>query len=173
MLIVPINIRAERPADKDAIKRIHTEAFSTEVEAKLVDTLKKSGEHLISLVAEDGDDLVGHILFSPVTLTGDEGDLRIMGLAPMAVLPTHQKRGIGTRLVEQALKRCQEVGYDAVVVLGHANYYPRFGFRPADEYGITSEYDVPPGAFMVKELKAACLKGHQGTIKYHAAFSKL
>lgn len=150
MPIAPINVRAERPADKDAIKKIHTEAFLTEVEAKLVDTLRESGVHLISLVAEDGDDLVGHILFSPLTLTGDDRDLRVMGLAPMAVLPIHQRKGIGTRLVEHGLKRCQEDACDAVVVLGHTNYYPRFGFRPADEYGITSEYDVPPGTFMVE-----------------------
>lgn len=143
------------------------------MEARLVDALRASGEPLISLVAQDGDELVGHILFSPATLTGNEGDVRIMGLAPMAVLPAHQRSGIGTRLVEQGLKHCQQDGYDAVVVLGHANYYPRFGFRPAHEYGIASEYDVPPGAFMVKELKAACLKGRRGTIKYHAAFSEL
>lgn len=173
MPIAAINIRAEQPADKDAIKGIHSGAFPTAVEAKLVDALRESGEPLISLVAQVGDQLVGHILFSPVTLTGDEGDLRIMGLAPMAVLPSHQRSGIGARLVEQGLKHCQQDGYDAVVVLGHASYYPRFGFRPADEYGITCEYDVSPGAFMIRALKAAGLKGRQGTIKYHAAFSKL
>ncbi|MDH3671751.1 MAG: N-acetyltransferase [Gammaproteobacteria bacterium] len=173
MPIATINIRAERPADKDAIERIHLEAFSTEVEAKLVDALRETGEHLISLLAEDGHEPVGHILFSPVTLTGDEGDLRIMGLAPMAVLPSHQRRGIGMRLVERGLKRCQQDGCDAVVVLGHTDYYPRFGFCPADEYSISCEYDVPPGAFMIKELKAACLKGRQGMIKYDAAFGKL
>lgn len=167
-----INIRPTRPVDENAIEKIHTEAFSNDVEARLVHALEESSERLISLVAEDGDTLVGHILFSPVTLTGDEGALRIMGLAPMAVLPSHQRKGIGTRLVEEGLKRCQDDGYDAVVVLGHADYYPRFGFRPADEYDLTSEYEAPPGAFMVKELKAECLKGHRGTIQYHAAFSK-
>lgn len=170
--ITPINIRDERATDKSVISRIHTQAFSTEVEAKLVDALRASDEPLISLVAEDGGELVGHILFSPVTLTGNK-DLRVIGLAPMAVLPTHQRKGIGTALVKQGLKRCQEDGYDAVVVLGHADYYPRFGFSPAGERGITCEYDVPSEAFMAKELKTGCLQGRQGTIRYHAAFRQL
>ena len=122
------------------------------------------------LVAEEGDDIVGHILFSPVTLEDCDQSISIAGLAPMAVLPKHQRKGIGSRLVEEGIRRCEEAGYDAVVVLGHPEYYPRFGFSPSMNYGIRSEYDVPDEVFMVKELKEGVLADCKGTVKYHEVF---
>jgi putative acetyltransferase len=125
-----------------------------------------------SLVAEDGGAVVGHIMFSPVSLP-DHAHLRIMGLAPMAVAPEHQRKGIGSALVRAGLERCKKLGFGAVVVLGHPDYYPRFGFAPSTSRGIGSEYAVPDDAFMVLELAPGYLSGASGKIKYHAAFGSL
>ena len=99
-----------------------------------------------------------------------DGEVKIAGLAPLAVLPGWQNKGVGTELVNAGLRACEKAGYEAVVVLGHADYYPRFGFTPAANFGIKSEYDVPPEVFMLKELREDALKGITGTIKYHQAF---
>lgn len=165
-----IEIRKETEADKAAIFEINAAAFETQAEAKLVDILRVSADPLISLVAVEGDEVVGHILFTPVTLDSYD-DLALMGLAPMAVAPSRQHRGIGTQLVNAGLERCKELGIGAVVVLGHAEYYPRFGFRPASRWGIGSEYDVPDDVFMLLELAPGYLQGHHGTIRYNAAFA--
>jgi len=93
-----------------------------------------------------------------------------MGLAPMAVLPAKQRQGIGTALVRAGLEECRRLSFEAVIVLGHADYYPRFGFVPASRYGLTCEYDVPDDVFMVLELSAGTLEGRSGVIRYHAAF---
>lgn len=166
-------IRPEVPEDIPKIREINIEAFDTEAEADLVDALRKSGIPLISLVAEDNDRLVGHILFSPVSLQCDRPDISIAGLAPMAVILKYQRKGIGSMLVQEGLKRCRESGYAAVVVLGYPEYYPRFGFVPAVRYGIKSEYEVPDEVFMVKELEPGDLNGCQGIVRYHEAFSRL
>lgn len=134
--------------------------------------MRERARPLITLVAETGGSLVGHILLSPVTLPGDTG-LRIMGLAPMAVLPDFQRRGIGSSLVRAGLDACRAVAVDAVVVLGHPEYYPRFGFRPAAGFGIACEYPVPEPAFMLLELHPGCLEDRSGTVKYHPAFGEL
>ena len=165
-----MEIRTEADADKAAVFEVNAAAFPTEAEAKLVDTLRASADPCISLVAVEGQKVVGHILFTPVTLES-HGDLKLMGLAPMAVSPTYQRRGIGTKLVNAGLERCREMGIGAVVVLGHAEYYPRFGFRPASQWGIRSEYDVPDDVFMLLELSSGYLKGYHGTIRYTAAFA--
>ena len=94
-----------------------------------------------------------------------------MGLAPMAVLPTEQRQGVGTALVREGLKRCEELGYGAVVVVGHRDYYPRFGFKPASMFNLKSEYDVPDDVFMALELTPNYFQGKSGTIYYHSAFS--
>lgn len=164
------NIRFENSEDRNGIRHINIEAFDTDAEANLIDALRKSDIPIISLVAEENGQLVGHILFSPVTLDGNKPNISIAGLGPMAVLPDWQNQGIGSRLVEEGLKQCKRSGYEVVVVLGHPNYYPRFGFSPSVNYGIKSEYDVPAEAFMVKEIHAGALDGCSGTVIYHQAF---
>jgi putative acetyltransferase len=161
-------IRPERPADVDQVRHVHLSAFDTPLEADLVDALRRDARPLVSLVADADDAIVGHIMFSPVTLDSDP--MLMMGLAPMAVVPTRQRRGIGGALVRDGLARCRALGAAAVVVVGHADYYPRFGFSAASRFHIRSEYDVPDGAFMVVELEPGILKGRSGTVRYHAAF---
>lgn len=137
-----------------------------------MDALRVEAAPIVSLVADDSGSIVGHILFSPVQLSGHP-DLQLMGLAPMAVLPSAQRRGIGLALVRAGLERCAQLGYVGVVVLGHATYYPRFGFVPASRFGINSEYDVSDEVFMALELRAGALEGTSGTIRYHSAFANV
>ena len=167
-----MNIRDERPGDIAAIREVACAAFGSSVEANLIDSLRAQAAPLVSLVADDEGAIVGHILFSPVTLSGD-AHLTIMGLAPMAVAPARQRVGVGSALVRAGLARCRALGVDAVVVLGHAHYYPRFGFVPASRFGIASEYDVPDDVFMAMELKPFALAGRAGLIRYHPAFASL
>ena len=165
-----MQIRPEGAADIAAVRAVNRAAFETSAEADLVDALRDQAAAVVSLVAEDAGSVVGHILFSPVTLSG-HAELKIMGLAPMAVLPAEQRRGIGSALVRAGLDRCQALGCGAVVVLGHPGYYPRFGFMPASRFGIGCEYDVPDEVFMALELEPGILRGQSGTIRYHAAFA--
>ena len=163
-------IRLEQPADVAAIHAINGAAFETSAEADLVDALRAQAAPTISLVADHDGSIVGHILFSPVSLTGHD-ELKIMGLAPMAVVPAQQRRGIGSALVREGLEHCRARGSGAVVVLGHPEFYPRFGFVPASRFGITSEYDVPDEAFMALELEIGVLEGKTGAIRYHPTFA--
>jgi putative acetyltransferase len=168
-----IQIRPEITGDIETIKKINTTAFETEAEAGLVDALRDSGIPLISLVAEVDQKIVGHILFSPIALSGKSAAVKIAGLAPMAVMPDHQKQGIGSALVKKGLKQCKSEGYQAAAVLGYPEYYPRFGFVPCSRFGIKSEYDVPDEVFMVKELVTGILAGYKGVVKYHSLFAQL
>jgi putative acetyltransferase len=128
--------------------------------------------YVISLIAEEKLAVVGHIMFSPVKLSG-HSELRIMGLAPMAVAPEHQRIGIGSALVRAGIEQCKKLGCGAVVVLGHPEYYPRFGFSPSASFGISCEYDVPEEVFMILELQPDFLDGVSGNLEYHEAFSSL
>ena len=163
-------IRLEKRKDGAAVRIINLSAFNTPAEADLVEVLRKEARPIISMVAEEDGEVVGHILFSPVNLSG-KPDLKIMGLGPMAVLPRCQGRGIGSALVKAGLQRCREIGFRAVTVLGHPWFYPRFGFVPSIMYGITSDYEVPADVFMLTELQPGYLDGAGGTIHYHAAFN--
>lgn len=168
-----MQILAETIGDIDRVWEINVAAFETSAEANLVNALRESCAPYISLVAEVAGELVGHILFTPVELAGDGSDLKLMGLAPMAVVPEYQNKGIGSQLVKEGLELCQKDGYDAVFVLGHPSYYPRFGFVPSIRYGIMSEYEVPSEAFMALKLKKNSLKGRSGVIKYNIAFESV
>lgn len=165
-------IRSEQPGDVAGVRAVNEAAFDTRAEADLVDALRARARPIVSLVAEQHAGIVGHILFSPVTLLGHE-ELGLMGLAPMAVLPAHQRQGIGSALVRAGLEACREQGVPGVVVLGHRDFYPRFGFVPAWRFGIRSEYDVADDVFMIVELEAGVLRGRSGTIRYHPAFANV
>jgi len=168
-----MNVRAEKKEDIVNVWKINAEAFQTIEEADLVNALRDSGTSYISLVYEKNEELVGHILFTPVKLIGEPSNLKLMGLAPMAVIPNLQNKGIGSSLIKAGIQQCINDGYDAVFVLGHPDYYPKFGFVPSVKYGIKSEYDVPDNVFMALELKEGVLNEAQGTIKYHEAFGSV
>jgi putative acetyltransferase len=164
-------VRTENTEDYEAVRRLNESAFDTPAEAGLVDLLRQQAAPFVSLVADDGGEIVGHILFSPVELSGAR-DL-VMGLAPMAVAPARQRDGIGSALVQAGLDECRKLGATAVIVLGHPEYYPRFGFVPASNFSVDCEYEVPDGVFMAMELEDDSLAGAGGTAKYHPAFGTL
>jgi putative acetyltransferase len=163
-------VRAERPADLAAIHEVHELAFGCADEADLVDALRAGGKATLSLVAVEDDRVVGHILFSPVTIECADRAFPALGLAPLAVLPERQRRGIGSQLVEAGLLECRNAGYDCVVVLGHPTYYPRFGFVPASRYGLKCEYEVPDEAFMVLAWHEGVLRDRGGVARYQPEF---
>lgn len=164
-------IRPEQPADLTAIhyvvEQAFQQAFGSVAEAKLVDQLRANCQAIVSLVAVENEQIVGHILFSEVTL----GDATIIGLAPVSVLPSHQKQGIGALLTNAGIDACRNAGYAAMVVLGHPEYYPRFGFVPASRFGIKSEYDVRDEVFLAMELQPGALANCAGVAKYQPEFS--
>lgn len=165
-------IRQETGSDLDAVRKVNTQAFESPAEASLVDALRERADPVISLVAVEADVVVGHIMFSPVMMP-DRPDITLMGLAPMAVATDRQRSGIGSQLVEAGLAECRNLGVDAVVVLGHPEYYPRFGFVPSAQFGFRSEYDVPEDVFMALELRSGSLSGSTGQVRYHTAFNEL
>lgn len=159
-------VRAERPGDEAAIRQVHVAAFGRVQEAGLVDALRAAGAAAISEVAVVDGAVVGHVLFSPV----GEG---LLGLAPLAVVPAQQKRGLGAALVRRGLSRAREAGARAVVVLGEPGYYARFGFVPALRFGLRCRWPETEEAFMALELQRAALQGASGIVNYHAAFDDL
>lgn len=169
----PVIIRTENDRDHLAIYAITAAAFDGTEEAELIDRLRDTADPFISLVAEIDGRVVGHILFTPVSITGPEHTSAGMGLAPMAVAPGLQRRGIGSALVESGLEVCREGGHQLAVVLGHPEYYPRFGFERASTHGIRWEIEVPEEAFMVLELSPGALEGRTGVVRYHPEFGKL
>src|SRR5689334_13394883 len=122
-----ITIRPERSEDGEAIRRVHLASFPTGAEAALVDRLRDAGRAWVSLVAEREGLVVGHVLFSPVTVVPPDDRDPGVGLAPLAVLPAQRRRGVGGRLIAEGVAACRRAGYPFAVVLGHPDYYPRFG----------------------------------------------
>ena len=163
-------IRPETPDDITAVHNVNELAFGCSNEADLVDALRANGAATVSLVAVEDGRIVGHVLFSPVSIEPDCSETNALGLAPMAVLPDFQNRGIGSQLVREGLKECRRIGCEVVVVLGHPEYYPRFGFVPASQKGLRSEYPVPDEVFMVMELKPGTLADQKGLVKYRPEF---
>ncbi len=168
-----MKIRVEKAEDIEAIRQVNVAAFGREIEADLVDRLRGVAA-TFSFIAVESERVVGHVFFSPVVIDGDcPKDLAVIGLAPVAVMPEYQRKGIGSLLIRYGLEECDRLGFKAVVVLGSPAYYQRFGFTPAKEKGLRSEYNVPDEAFMVLELERDALKECVGIVKYHAEFSNL
>lgn len=164
-------IRREETRDISAIHQVNVLAFTGEGEANLVDQLRARGAGLLSLVAEMHGQVVGHIYFSPVTITTADGTLTAaVGLAPLAVLPAYQNQGIGSKLARAGLDELRQMGHRLVIVLGHAQYYPRFGFKPSLPCGIRWEHEVDAAHFMVAELQPGALTGVQGVARYQPEF---
>lgn len=169
-------IRPEAPGDVQAIHRVEVAAFGQGDEAKLVDQLRAHNAHTLSLVAELHNEIVGHILFTPVTIEGEDATVNALGLAPLAVMPGHQNKGIGSALVETGLERCRKTGHLLVFVVGHVTYFPRFGFRPAVPLGFDCDYvshEGPVGHFMVTELMAGALRGQCGYVRFRPEFDNV
>jgi putative acetyltransferase len=167
-----IETRSVGPSDGPDIRNIHERAFGDRPnEADLVEALTASGKAAISLVAPLDGEVVGHILFSEVSLEPPAESFRAVGLAPLAVLPKYQRQGIGSRLIHDGLYACRNAGYDAVVVLGHPTYYRRFGFIRASDYGLDNEYGADE-AFMVLELVQDGLTGRAGMVRYAPEFGE-
>jgi putative acetyltransferase len=164
-----IEIRNEKPEDRAAIRDVNERAFGRDNEATLVDRLRSANKVVISLVALDQIRVVGHILFSTVTVAVAPENFRGLGLGPMSVLPEFQNQGIGSRLVREGLEACKREECDAVVVLGHTRFYPRFGFLKAKDYGLDNEYNASD-AFMVMELRGGVLEAISGLVKYAPEF---
>jgi putative acetyltransferase len=159
-------IRDEHPGDEAAIRDIHRRAFGEEGEGRLVDRLRADGLVVASIVAVDGEEIVGHVLFSELPIEHDGGTVHAVALAPVGVRPDYQRQGIGSALIERGLERCRERGIDAVIVLGDPAYYGRFGFSGELAQGIASPYACP--AFQALELTPGALAG--GTARYPDAF---
>lgn len=165
-----VTIREEELHDIAAVRYVNEQAFGGPAEADLVDALRSRHKVTLSLVAVKDERVVGHILFSPVTIKSGVKAFSALGLGPMAVLPEYQRRGIGSALVRAGLADCRKMGHECVVVLGHREYYPRFGFVPASKWGIECKWGVPDEVFMVIELREGALRGRAGVAKYQPEF---
>lgn len=164
-----IEITDERPGDVVAIRDLNQRAFEQNQEGDIVDALRSNGGALLSLVATVNGLVVGHIMYSPISV----GNLRGAALGPMAVLPELQRQGIGTKLVEAGNQRIKQGGCPFIIVVGHPEFYPRFGFSPARPRGITCEWDLPDDVFMVLVLDEAEMQGVSGLAKYRDEFSSV
>ncbi|MBV9507393.1 MAG: N-acetyltransferase [Acidobacteriia bacterium] len=164
----PLYIRYEQPSDGEQIRNVNEAAFGCSDEAELIDRLREEKVILLSLVAEVDGQIVGHILFSRMLIETTQGPVPAVSLAPMAVLPDHQGHQVGSQLVRRGLAELRERGERVVIVLGHEEYYPRFGFSPEKARYLDSPF--PPDAFMALELSDGALAGVHGTVRYPAAF---
>jgi putative acetyltransferase len=133
-------IRAEEPRDAEAVFRVNELAFGRPDEAKIVDALRAAGKVTLSLVADDGGEVVGHVLFSPMTVAPAPPSFRALALGPLAVLPARHGQGIGSQLVRTGVAQCLRDGADVVFLVGSLVYYKRFGFEPAAGRGVS----MPP-----------------------------
>jgi putative acetyltransferase len=163
-------IRHETASDAEAVFRVERDAFGEEVEARLVEALRAGGHVLLSLVAEVDGEIVGHIVFSPMTIESetDSRSYPAVCLGPLAVAPLRQRQGIGGALIEAGLAELRSGGHGAVFLLGHPSYYPRFGFRPAREFDVHFQDDRD--AFMAIELREGALDGVSGQVKFAPEF---
>jgi putative acetyltransferase len=162
-------IRRAITADHEAIRHVHRLAFGRDDEAHLVDALRAGGYVVLSLVAETDGRVVGHLLFTDLPIMTTEGAVAALALAPLAILPAWQRRGIGSALVLQGLRDCRQEGHHIVVLLGHPDFYPRFGFSAHLTANLDSPFSGRP-SFMALELVPGALDGIRGRLQYPPPF---
>lgn len=160
-------IRDASPADYPAIRQVIRHAFGQTEEANIVEQLRADGDALVDLVFASDIAIQGHIFYSPLAIVRDGETVRAAALAPVSVLPAFQRKGVGDALVRAGNARCAELGLDAIVVLGHAAYYPKFGFSAAAAESLEAPFKGPN--FMALELKPGALEGG-GRVRYAKAF---
>ena len=172
-----ITIREEEIKDYEEVEKVIEESFKTAEftdndEHNLVRRLRKSNEFIkeLSLIAEDNNKIVGHILLTKAFIKNNNRECETLALAPLAVLPDYQNRGIGKSLINMSIEKAREMGYKSIVVLGHENYYPKFGFKKTSDYGIKAPFDVPDEAYMILELIPNALNGVNGVVEYSKDF---
>lgn len=172
-----INIRQEEPSDQPAVFKLIEAAFREEpmsdhTEQFLVERLRRSSAFIpeLSLVAVEGSKIVGHILLTRINITNGAEEFDSLALAPVSVLPGYQRQGIGSRLIEKAHEIAAGLSYKSVILIGHENYYPRFGYRPASQFGIQLSFGAPDANCMAIELVENGLAGVRGTVVYPPAF---
>ena len=163
-----LEVREECANDIAAIRDLNKRAFGQDQEGNIVDALRSNGAALLSLVATLDGRVVGHIMYSPISVGAQ---VTGAALGPMAVLPEHQRQGIGSKLIETGNRRLRDAGCPFIIVLGHADFYPRFGFGPASIHGIKCEWEVPDEVFMLLVLDQAKMGAVSGLAKYRHEFS--
>jgi putative acetyltransferase len=163
-------IREELANDIPGVRKVEEAAFGRKGEAELVDRLRQRNAATLSLVAIEGEDVVGHVLFSPGEVSNGTESWPCVGLGPVAVLPDHQRMGIGKKLIEAGLEKCWQAGVKAVFLLGDPAYYSRFGFKRTDRLGIRCEFEVPAEDFMVIAAEEGALTGWSGVMHYQPEF---
>lgn len=166
------HIRQEDPEDQAAISRVHREAFGRDAEARIVDRLRNTPHWIprLSLVAAFGKRIIGHLLLSRVELQEAVRPTSLLALGPVGVLPEWQNNRVGTELISCALGSSCSSEWDGIVVLGHANFYPRFGFEPASRFGLKCPFEVPDANYMARELRGGGLANTGGIVVYPAAW---
>jgi len=164
-----MNIRQEMPSDWGGIDQLLRDAFAGNYEAELVERLRADNLIFVALVAEANKEIVGHIVLSWIATEMDGRPIRAAALAPMAVKSDHQRRGIGSGLAITAIERAEQSGVEALIVLGHPSYYPRFGFSAELARKLNSPF--AGSAFMAMELRAGALSGTKGSVTYPKAFA--
>lgn len=168
-----ISVRLEKSEDIPQVRTVNSEAFGQPTEANIVDKLRQACSDALFLIAEEDGKIVGHITFTPVVIDNQKAKVEGMGLAPMAVLPSRQRQGIGSKLVRRGLDILQDRGCPYVIVLGHPEYYPRFGFKPASKYNIRCQWErIPDEAFMILVFDQSTLRNVSGVAMYRDEFNE-
>jgi predicted N-acetyltransferase YhbS len=164
-------IRREKKEDFNSINEVNEQAFKQKDESELIKRIRASKNFIpdLSLVAEVNGKIIGHILFSKIKIIGVK-EYESLALAPMAVLPEFQNKGIGRKLIKEGLKKARELGFNSVIVVGHHDYYPRFGFERASKWNIKCPFEVPNEAFLAIELKDGALTEKSGIVEYPKEF---